>query len=162
MLDPIELISRSVSDTLAIGRTVATTLAAGDVIGLVGCLGAGKTHLVKGVAAGLGVADERIINSPTFVLVNEYEGRLHVYHVDAYRLPGPRELEAVGFEEMCSSEGVVLVEWADRVAKALPEGCLWVELTVAGESVRRITLRTDLPVLRRRLEDAGLDPWRHG
>jgi tRNA threonylcarbamoyladenosine biosynthesis protein TsaE len=157
---PMEILSTSVDRTLEIGRTLATALAAGDVVGLVGGLGAGKTHLVKGIAAGLGVVDERRVNSPTFVLINEYDGRLHVFHVDAYRLTSIRELEALGFEEMCSAGGVVLMEWADRVAEAMGPAALWIELEVTGDTQRRLTLRTASPSLARRLSETGLDRGR--
>lgn len=114
----------------------------GDVIGLVGPLGAGKTQLVKGIAAGLGVTEERRVSSPTFVLVNEYDGRLHLWHVDVYRLADVRELDAIGFDEMVASGGVVVVEWADRAAALLPTATIWMELTPEGESRRRIVART--------------------
>ncbi|MFH1418131.1 MAG: tRNA (adenosine(37)-N6)-threonylcarbamoyltransferase complex ATPase subunit type 1 TsaE [Planctomycetota bacterium] len=155
----IQLESQSVEETLAIGRAIGGAAAPGDVVGLIGCLGAGKTHLAKGVAVGLGVPDDREVNSPTFVLVNEYEGRLHIYHVDAYRLTSPDELEALGFAEMCEAAGVVLVEWADRVMEALGPDALWIELSVTAETGRRLTLRTDSTALARRLDAAGLDRW---
>jgi tRNA threonylcarbamoyladenosine biosynthesis protein TsaE len=152
-----EIQSESVEQTIEIGRKIAAALSPGDVAGLVGGLGAGKTHLVKGIATGLGVADERRVNSPTFVLVNEYEGRLHVFHVDAYRLTSARDMEALGFEEMCAAGGVVLVEWADRVAEAMGSATLWIELQVTGDTQRRLTLRTTGPGLTQRLAETGLD-----
>ena len=155
----IELRSNSVPETFAIGRAVGACMAADDVVGLVGCLGAGKTHLTKGIACGLGVPDPRLVNSPTFVLVNEYEGRLHIFHVDAYRLSGVRELEAVGFDEICASGGVVLIEWADRIAEALERRTLWIELTVTGEAERGLSLRTDEPAVGQRMAGSGLDRW---
>jgi tRNA threonylcarbamoyladenosine biosynthesis protein TsaE len=152
-----EIQSESVEQTIEIGRRIAAALSPGDVAGLVGGLGAGKTHLVKGIATGLGVADERRVNSPTFVLVNEYEGRLHVFHVDAYRLTSTRDMEALGFEEMCAAGGVVLVEWADRVAEAMGPATLWIELQVTGDTQRRLTLSTAGPALDQRLAETGLD-----
>jgi tRNA threonylcarbamoyladenosine biosynthesis protein TsaE len=153
----IELISESVEDTLAIGRTLGEGLRAGDVVAMVGCLGAGKTHLTKGIARGLGVTDDRVVNSPTFVLINEYEGRLHVCHVDAYRLHGEAELEALGFEEMCTAGGVVLVEWADRVPTAFGPETLWIEINVSGDTQRRLTLRSDSASMPQRIAEMGLD-----
>lgn len=140
--DPKIIPSRSVNETLAIGWAIGSGLAAGDVLGLVGPLGAGKTQLVKGIAAGLGAADLRKVTSPTFVLVNEYQGRLLLFHVDAYRLSGGRELEAIGFDELCCTEGAaVVVEWADRVADVLPERMLQVRIEVAGPTQRRLTFQ---------------------
>lgn len=156
----VEIRSDAVADTLDIGRAVAGVLAAGDVVALVGELGAGKTHLAKGIAAGLGVPDERRVVSPTFVLVNEYHGRLHVYHVDAYRLTSATELRALGFDEMCAAGGVVLVEWADRVAGAMGPDLLWIELVATGDTQRTLTLRSDSTPLAQRLSQAGLDQWR--
>ena len=157
MSQQFEIQSESVDQTLEIGRRIAAALSPGDVGGLVGGLGAGKTHLVKGIAAGLGVADERRVNSPTFVLVNEYEGRLHVFHIDAYRLTSARDMEALGFEEMCAAGGVVLVEWADRVAEAMGPATLWIELEITGDTQRRFTLRTAQPALAQRMAETGLD-----
>jgi tRNA threonylcarbamoyladenosine biosynthesis protein TsaE len=137
----LELVSESEAQTRRLGRLMGEVLAGDDIVALAGPLGAGKTQLVKGVAAGLGVLDEASVTSPTFVLVNEYLGRLRMYHVDAYRLSGPAELEAIGIEEMMSSGAVVVVEWADRVAGCLPERASWVEMDVAGQSRRLLRVR---------------------
>ncbi len=153
----VELTSQGVADTIRIGRRIGEALTAGDVLALCGCLGAGKTHLAKGIALGLGVSDERLVNSPTFVLVNEYRGRLPLFHVDAYRLKDAEQLEAVGFDEMCTAGGVVLVEWADRVTASIPAAALWIELRVRGDHERGISLRTESQALAERLNQSGLD-----
>ncbi len=132
--------STSVEDTLAIGRRLGAEAQPNDVIALTGPLGAGKTYLAKGIAAGLQVNDTRVVNSPTFVLVNEYTGRLHMYHVDAYRLAGSAELAALGFEDMCGAGGLVVVEWADKIQDLLPADSLSIELTLAGENSRQLRL----------------------
>jgi len=131
-----------VDATLQFGRRLGAALRAGDVVALVGPLGSGKTTLVKGIAAGAGVADLRQVNSPTFVIVNEYEAvresdRLEIHHIDVYRLRGSGDLEAIGFDEMCRS-GAVLVEWADRVAELLPEDRLTVTIEPTGDHSRRM------------------------
>jgi len=154
-----EIQSRGVQETIEIGRTIAGILAPGDIIGLTGCLGAGKTHLVKGIAAGLGLGDGRCVTSPTFVLVNEYGGRLRVFHVDAYRLHSAADLESLGFQEMCDSGGVVLVEWADRVREAVGLDALWIELAIIGETERRLLIWTDSAEMARQLARSGLDRW---
>jgi len=153
----LEILSHSVDDTLRIGRRLGAALSPGDVVALVGGLGAGKTHLTKGIALGLGVPDDRLVSSPTFVLVNEYAGCLPVHHVDAYRLDGPAQLEALGFDELCASGGVVIVEWADRVRAAIPSTALHIEMIITGDTQRRLLLRTDSPDIAERLRCVHLD-----
>lgn len=139
MGDPstIRLASDSPEQTREIGRAVGAVLQVGDVIALNGPLGAGKTVLVKGIAEGAGVTDSRRVTSPTFVIVNEYDGRLHLYHIDAYRLGGDRELDALGIDEF-AEQGAILVEWADRVAGALPEDRLTIAIEPTGEQSREL------------------------
>lgn len=131
----------SVDETRSLGQTLGRLLAGGLTIGLVGPLGAGKTQLVKGIAVGNGLADADQVTSPTFTLVNEYDGRLNVYHLDAYRLGDPREFISLGFEEFISSDAVVVVEWADRVTSVMPEDSVWIELIPTGETGRRFAFR---------------------
>ena len=130
----------SVEETLALGCRLGGALQPGDTIALIGTLGSGKTHFVKGVARGVDVPAEIVVNSPTFVPVNEYPGRLHLYHLDAYRLSGAEELEALGFEEMASHNSAVLVEWADRVHECLPEDHLRIEIEIVGDTARQFTI----------------------
>lgn len=143
-------------ETIALGRRLGTLLRAGDVVALVGRLGAGKTHLAKGLSLGLGVGDSREVNSPTFVLVNEYDGRMPVHHIDAYRLASSDELAAIGFEEMLTQGGVVLIEWADRVVGAMPAHTLWIEIDTPSETARSVALCTADEGIASRLASAGL------
>ncbi len=137
----------SADATFALGERLGRSFAGGLTIGLVGPLGAGKTHLVKGIAAGNAtdwkvgstVDDVRNVTSPTFTLVHEYAGRLILYHVDAYRLRGSHDLVALGFEELSRADTVVVVEWADRVRGAVGEDALWIELQVTDDTRRAIT-----------------------
>jgi tRNA threonylcarbamoyladenosine biosynthesis protein TsaE len=126
--------------TTAFGRRLGELLFPGAVVALVGQLGAGKTHLVRAIAEGLGIADSRVVSSPTFVLIQEYAARLPVYHFDAYRLRGEGEFFDLGIHEYFESAGVCLVEWADRVAGCLPAERLQITLTVTGEQSRRLQL----------------------
>ncbi len=104
----------SVEETLDFGRRFAERLKVGDCVALIGQLGAGKTALARGIAMGLGLSDERIVSSPTFVLVQEYPTRPKLFHIDLYRLSQPEiELADLGLDEMLA-EGIVLIEWADR------------------------------------------------
>ena len=126
--------------TEAFGRRLAGLLFPGAVVALIGPLGAGKTHLARAVAEGLGVPDGRVVTSPTFVLIQEYEGRLPVYHFDAYRLRGESDFRDLGVDEYFEGDGVCIVEWADRAAGAMPAEHLRVELAVVGETARRATV----------------------
>ena len=129
--------------TRAIGAAVAGVLGPGDVVGLNGDLGAGKTRLVQGAAAALGVDDP--VLSPTFMLLREYDGDLPVHHVDAYRLAGPVELEDLGMDEVLAPDAVAFVEWADRVAAALPESWLELVLHIRDDDTREVDVRPHGP-----------------
>lgn len=106
-------------------------------IALVGPLGAGKTHLVKGIAFGNADDQPREVTSPTFTLMQEYEGRLTLFHLDAYRLNGPKELAGLGFDELLREDACVVVEWANRVRDLMPSDSLWIEIVPRGETRRR-------------------------
>lgn len=111
--------TRSPSETRNLGVRLAKALEPGTAIALIGDLGSGKTVFAQGVAEGLGCAGE--VTSPTFALVNVYEGRLPVYHADFYRLSRPQDVESIGFRDYLDGRGVLLVEWADRHPEALPD-----------------------------------------
>jgi tRNA threonylcarbamoyladenosine biosynthesis protein TsaE len=133
-------ISHSVKETESIAAELAESLRAGDCVALVGPLGAGKTQFVRAMAAALG-ADPRAVASPTFVLLNIYRGgRLAVFHLDAYRVRGAEDFEAIGFGELLEQDGVVVVEWADRVDKILPNRRIRVEIGVTGISQRTLSI----------------------
>lgn len=132
--------------TEAFGRRLGERLFPGAVVALIGPLGAGKTFLVRALAEGLGVADRRTVSSPTFVLIQEYDGRLPIYHFDAYRLKAVREFADLGAHEYFGGEGVCIVEWADRVTELLPEERLDIRLEVTGASSRRAVLEAYGPV----------------
>jgi len=127
----------SPEETVALGRRLAERLAPGIVVALYGDLGAGKTHLAKGLCAGLGVAPDAV-TSPTFTLVQEYAGRLPVYHFDAYRIDRLAELYDLGYEEYFFGEGVTLVEWPERVEPLIPADALRLRLTHLGADRRQI------------------------
>ena len=133
-----ELTSESPEQTIRLGRILGEMLFDGAFVALVGGLGAGKTVLAKGIALGLGVEDEGEVTSPSFVLVNEYRGRVPVYHVDLYRLESPAEVEGIGWDDFIAGPGVVLVEWADRAENHLPPERIEIHLEWAGEEKRRL------------------------
>jgi tRNA threonylcarbamoyladenosine biosynthesis protein TsaE len=132
--------SHSVEDTLALGRRIGRAARSGDVVALVGDLGSGKTVLAKGMAEGLGAASAREVVSPTFVLCREHlGGRIPFYHLDAYRLRGAADLEAIGSAEILAGDGLSALEWADRAPQALPEDHLGIRIEVTGPEDRRLT-----------------------
>ena len=141
----IEVVTNSPEETIELGKKIGSQLKGGEVISLVGNLGAGKTHLIKGIASSVqedeGCQDD--VSSPTFVLVNEYlGGRLDLYHIDAYRLDSPRDFELLGFDDLCYEDSVVLIEWADKVEQSLKGvELLRLELHHESQNQRRIVLR---------------------
>ncbi len=132
--------SNSVEQTETIAADFARNLSGGQVIALEGDLGAGKTQFVRGLVRGLG-GEPRAVSSPTYVLLNIYDqGRLPVYHLDAYRVTGPEDFEAIGFAELLEQNGIVAVEWPSRVRDLLPAGVIEIRLRAMGETTRRIEI----------------------
>jgi len=136
----MNVVTHSRDETIAWGRKLGSLLGPGDVLTLSGPLGAGKTTLTKGLTEGLGLEDSRYVTSPTFVLVHEYPANVPVYHVDAYRLGGPDEADALGLDEMFYGPGVTIVEWAERIEELLPPELLRIVLDIEGEESRSLTL----------------------
>ncbi|MGB7161045.1 MAG: tRNA (adenosine(37)-N6)-threonylcarbamoyltransferase complex ATPase subunit type 1 TsaE [Tepidisphaeraceae bacterium] len=135
--------SNSVEQTEAIAADLARTLKGGECVALHGDLGAGKTQFVRGLVRGLG-GNPRAVSSPTFVLLNIYpSGRLKTFHLDAYRVGGADDFEAIGFPEFLEQRGVVVVEWAQRVASLLPSGVIHVRIITVGEGQREIEIADD-------------------
>ena len=131
--------SRSPEETHAVGARLAESLGPGDVVALTGELGAGKTCFAQGLARGLGVTG-RVV-SPTFVLVNEYRGRVPVHHVDAYRTESLTELLDLGLDELFSDDGVTVIEWADKLLPLLPARAIHVHIDGVGDEPRIVTIR---------------------
>ncbi len=131
-------ISHDPVETHSLGKKLGENLHSGDVVALSGELGAGKTCLVRGIARGLGVAEEYGITSPTFTLINEYPGRLTLYHLDMYRLSGIGDLNDIGYDVCFNENGVVVVEWAEKIREALPEGALFILLEYLDENRRKL------------------------
>jgi len=137
----MEIISKSVSETLKLGKKIAKRLKRGDIICLFGQLGSGKTVLAKGIASGFGIAKNQIV-SPTFVIIREYtRSRLPLYHLDLYRLKIPRDIVLLGYEEYLYNDGVAIVEWADRLKYLLPKEYLRIELSVESQSKRTLKFK---------------------
>jgi tRNA threonylcarbamoyladenosine biosynthesis protein TsaE len=132
--------TKSADETQQLAARFVEALRGGECVALDGDLGAGKTQFVRGMVRGLG-GNERAVSSPTFVLLNIYEGgRLTVYHLDAYRVAGAEDLEGIGFSELLEQGGVVVVEWASRVKDLLPEKAIRVGIEHLGRNRRRISI----------------------
>jgi len=136
-------VTHSASETIELGKVLGECLAPGDVVALYGELGSGKTTLVKGLAAGLGVTDQEGVRSPTFVLLNLYKGRLPIYHVDLYRVQTVEVLHDIGYREYAFGDGVTVIEWAEKAEPALPQQAIRVWLKTLGKKSRQI--RVEFP-----------------
>lgn len=139
-----DFVSRSEAETIAFGQRLGALLRAADLLLLFAPFGAGKTHLTKGIAAAFGV-DEADVTSPSFVLINEYEAdrahrRMPLYHVDLYRVETPAELATVGLDDVVRSDGVTIIEWAERAVDWLPYEHLAITIVHTGETERLIRL----------------------
>ena len=131
--------SRSVQETIQIGKKFAKDLGVGDVVCLEGDLGAGKTHFVKGVSEHFGI-DEEKVNSPTFTLINEYSGEIPVYHFDCYRLKSVNEALEIGIEEYLYGDGVSIIEWPSKIKELIPDDAIQIEIKHSGTSERSILI----------------------
>jgi len=137
----LKIISNSIKETIEIGSKLAKKLKKGDIVALIGQLGSGKTVLTKGIAKGLGLKDVRYVNSPSFVIIKEYKGRLPLYHFDLYRLDKSYSLDSLSYDEYFYGDGVTVIEWADKIRKLLPSKYLEVKLSVIGENKRKIEIK---------------------
>ena len=140
----MQIITDSAEETVELGTSVGSALRGGEIFALSGPLGSGKTHLIKGIACGAGAARAHDVNSPTFVIVNEYhrpDGLLDIYHIDAYRIGSIAEFERLGFDDLCYPNSVVLIEWADKVKSVLANlDVIEVRLSHEGEQQRKIEI----------------------
>jgi tRNA threonylcarbamoyl adenosine modification protein YjeE len=136
----LELRLQSERATLALARSVADLLEAGDVVGLEGGLGAGKTTFARGAVHGLGVPEDTPVTSPTFALLHQYEGRLPIGHADLYRLASEMEIEELGLDELLEHGAVLFVEWGRKFPEMVRKTVLWVELDIVSDEERRVRL----------------------
>jgi tRNA threonylcarbamoyladenosine biosynthesis protein TsaE len=146
-----DMISRSSDETYRLGKIIGERLRAGDIVALTGELGSGKTVLTQGIASGLGVPAGYAVTSPTFTLINEYPGKkTALYHLDVYRL--------TGYEEYILGGGVMVIEWAEKIAEAIPDEALFVSFSYLDENERRIEIsgcRDTIVSLKRTLKEEG-------
>jgi tRNA threonylcarbamoyladenosine biosynthesis protein TsaE len=134
----MNIITRSEEETSKVGKFIGEKLVLGDIIALNGDLGAGKTHFTKGIAEGLGILD--YITSPTFTIVNEYEGKIPLYHFDVYRIEDIEEMYEIGFEEYLYGNGVCVIEWSDIVRDLLPKNIINIYIKKIDATTREIEI----------------------
>jgi tRNA threonylcarbamoyladenosine biosynthesis protein TsaE len=142
---PVTFVTVSDQETIRLGRRFGRVLSKGDVVGLAGELGSGKTWFAKGLALGLGISSDMVVTSPSFTLVNEYEGEYPFYHMDLYRLDGLSDVQSIGLEEYLNGENIVAIEWADRWPEILPEGAVTVKMAIIDDHRREITFSGQHP-----------------
>lgn len=126
-------------ETKELGHALAKELKPGSVVALSGPLGSGKTVLIQGICSGLGVTE--FVTSPSFVIINEYPGKVKVYHFDLYRLDNIEEFVKLGYEEYFYGNGITLIEWAEKIKKFLPEERVEINLKILSEKKRRISVK---------------------
>ena len=132
--------TNGVEETVAFGERLATELQSGEIVALLGDLGAGKTALVKGIARGLGIEQEA--TSPTFTFIHEYrDGRLPLFHIDLYRLDAIEQALAIGIEDYLNPAGITVIEWAEKIETLLPEGTTRIRIESLSETRRRIMIQ---------------------
>jgi tRNA threonylcarbamoyladenosine biosynthesis protein TsaE len=132
--------TRSTLETIQVGNDIGGRLLPGDVVALVGDLGAGKTQFIKGLAAGVGIENSAYISSPSFTLIHQYPGEIPFYHVDLYRLGGEEEAEALGLEEYFEGRGITAIEWADKIPSLLPDAFLLVSIAYSDKNIRSLEI----------------------
>jgi tRNA threonylcarbamoyladenosine biosynthesis protein TsaE len=132
--------TKNAAETIRIGRDIGGLLRPGDVVALVGELGAGKTQFIKGLAEGAGVGKSTYVSSPSFTLINEYPGRVPFYHVDLFRLELEKEAEELGLEDYFQGGGITAVEWADKIPSLLPKEMLLIHIAYTGKNTRSLEI----------------------
>jgi len=138
----MEFLTHNAEETVQLGKKIGGKLQPNDIIALTGRLGAGKTTLIQGIAVGLGVKD--YVTSPTFIIINEYQGRLPLYHIDLYRLDEGLEIEDLGIEEYFTKGGVCVIEWAERLGERQPGKSHEITLAMLAENERKICISSEL------------------
>jgi tRNA threonylcarbamoyladenosine biosynthesis protein TsaE len=136
----MEYFTKSSEETITLGKKIGEVLKPGDILGFYGELGSGKTTMIKGIAIGLGVKEENLVKSPSFIMINEYKGRYPIYHIDLYRIKNTEEILSIGLDDYLYGDGVCLIEWAEKAEKELPENIIKVELEVINPEERKITI----------------------
>ncbi|NNF45571.1 MAG: tRNA (adenosine(37)-N6)-threonylcarbamoyltransferase complex ATPase subunit type 1 TsaE [Desulfofustis sp.] len=149
----MKILSSSPETTIDLGKKLGSICEPGDVICLAGDLGAGKTTMVQAIAAGAGVDHKEYVNSPTFAILHEHHGRIPIYHMDFFRLGSSDDVVELGLEDYFYGDGLTLIEWFERAGDLIPESVLVIELNYMDELTREISLYSDSPGWRKRIDD---------
>lgn len=139
-----EFVTKSAEETREWGKKISAFLMPNDVVSLVGPLGAGKTTLTQGIAEGLGVKD--YVTSPTFIIINEHQGRIPLYHIDLYRLEGPDSIIDLGIQEYFTKGGVCLIEWAERLGELKPKSVKEIKIKIVAENERSLVFSSEIKI----------------
>ena len=131
--------TKNYKETILLGERIGKHLKPDDIVALSGCLGAGKTTLIQGIAKGLGV--QNWVTSPTFTLINEFEGKLNLYHIDLYRIDNIDDAEDLAIEEYFTKGGVTVIEWAEKIAPILPEKAIRIGIKIVSENERSFDIK---------------------
>lgn len=134
-------ITHSPEETIAFAEKVGALLKKGDTVAYKGGLGAGKTTFTRGLAVGAGLDDE--VTSPTFALINEYQGKINMYHFDMYRIEGIDDLETTGFFDYPAEDSIFVIEWSENITDALPENTVYIEINRIDDNTREIVIEGD-------------------
>ena len=140
MVKKVVFQTKSTEETVRVGKDIGRRLLPGDVVALVGELGAGKTQLIKGLAAGVGIENSAYISSPSFTLIHEYPGKIPLYHVDLFRLGREQEAEELGLEEYFQGRGITAIEWADKIPSLLPQELLFISIASMDKNIRSVEI----------------------
>lgn len=132
--------TESPEETQTLGEELGKKLKPGHVIALIGDLGTGKTCLTQGIARGVGLAQNEVVNSPSYILINEYNGNIPIYHIDLYRIESSEEIAELGLGEYVNGDGICIIEWADRMENTLPDTCIKVHISWEDENSRSIII----------------------
>ncbi|MCQ2579569.1 MAG: tRNA (adenosine(37)-N6)-threonylcarbamoyltransferase complex ATPase subunit type 1 TsaE [Treponemataceae bacterium] len=130
--------TKSAEETIQLGKKIGACLKTGDVLAMRGTLAAGKTTITKGIASALGI--EEVITSPTFTIVSEYEGRLHLYHIDVYRLDSCEDFVNLGSDEMLYGNGVSIIEWSEKIQDEIPKKAITISIEINNDGSRTINI----------------------
>lgn len=136
--------TESPEETQALGEELGRTLKVRDVVALIGDLGSGKTCLTQGIARGVGIAQGEVVSSPSYIIINEYDGKIPIYHIDLYRLETFSEIAELGIGEYMNSDGICIIEWAERMAEGLPDTCIKIHIVWEDENTRSIKIQHSL------------------